>query len=309
MNERTVATGLFLPPFLYVAARILPLFPENDVGVYFAFGTCLAIALILGLGSSAGQLVAVVLDLVLVALVLLALVASATFGSFASQLTAGVLVGLPFLVSALAWRERTGLAHRTVALAAAITLGTALLAARATVLAVSASVSPTGFVEGFFTCNLTQIQGLLAIASGMPTPALPLRAVFDTTFVALCALAVGGVLLLALRPRTGAEESLPVATVLERTGRHRPPEREIPFSAAQQRVFANRAADQPPTGAWPPGLGSVLVAALAGGAFIALAFVAPFYAPLVLAAVVGGVLLGVAAVSSRARSVPRLFQL
>ncbi|MCI4372711.1 MAG: hypothetical protein L3K02_03605, partial [Thermoplasmata archaeon] len=188
MNERALATGLFLLPFLYVAALILPMFPRSDLGVYFAFATCVAIALILGLGGATGQLVAVVLDILLVVLVIVALIAATTFGGLASELTAGVLVGLPFLISALAWRERSGLAHRTVALALAIALGTALLAAREAVVASATPASPTDFVQSFFTINVTQLQGLGTIAVGSAEPDLPLRAAFDPTFAALGAL-------------------------------------------------------------------------------------------------------------------------
>jgi len=306
MNERALATGLFLLPFLYVAALVLPLFPRGDVGVYFAFGTCLAIALILGLGGSTGQLVAVVLDLLLVVLVVLALVAANSFGDLASQLTAGVLVGLPFLVSALAWRERVGLAHRTVALALAIVVATALLAAREVVVSATLPAAPTDFVQAFFTTNLTQLQGLIAIASGSPEPNLPLRAVADPTFAALCALAVGGVLLLALRPRTGTDEKLPVAATLIAAGARSDVHRVIPFSEAQRRAFESRSSDEPPTGAWPPGLESVLAATLAGSALIVLAFLTPLYTPLILVLGVAAILAGVGLASSRAGSATRL---
>ena len=302
MNERSVATGLFLLPFLYVAALVLSLFPVSDAGVYFAFATCLAISLILGLGGSTGQLLAVALDLLLVVLVVAALVAATTFGGLASQLTAGVLVGLPFLVSALAWRRRSGLAHRTVALAFAIGIGTTLLAAREVLQSATASPpSPTDFVQAFFTTNLSQLQGLIGIASGAAEPDLPLRAAFDPTFAALCALAAGGVLLLALRPRTGRGEELPMAATLERGDRRRPTDRLIPFSEAQRRVFESRSADEPPTGAWPPGLGSVLAAAFASSAFVAVAFLSPFYAPLLVALSVAVLLFGVGVVTWRPR--------
>ncbi len=302
MNERAVATGLFLLPFLYVAALVLPLFPQSDVGVYFAFGTCVAIALILGLGGATGQLIAVVLDLLLVVLVLVALVAVPTFGDLASQLTAGVLIGLPFLVSALAWRERPGLAHRTVALALAITVGTALLAARAAELGSSTAASATGFVQAFFTANLDQLQGLVTIAGGIAGPDLPLREGFDPNFAGLCAFAVGGVLLLALRPRTGAEEKLPVAATLGRSAPRGDADRLIPFSEPQRRTFENRSTTEPPTGAWPPGLDAVVLATLVGCGFLAVAFAAPLYAPLLLVIGIVAALAGVGFVSFQGRS-------
>jgi hypothetical protein len=306
MNERTVATGLFLLPFLYVAARVLSLFPVGDLGVFFAFGTCVAIALILGLGGSTGQLVAVALDILLVVLVVAALVAATTFAGLASQLTAGVLVGLPFLVAALSWRERSGLAHRTVALGVAITAATALLAARASVLGSSLPASPTDFVQAFFTTNLTQLQGLGTIANGLAEPNLPLRAVFDPTFAALCALAAGGVLLLVLRPRSGTEEKLPTATTLGRSTPAPRSEELVPFSEAQRRAFESRSPDEPPTGSWPPGLGSVVLAALASAGFIAVAFESPFYAPMVVAVGVAAVLLGIGLLTYRRSRGPRL---
>jgi hypothetical protein len=302
MNERTVATGLFVLPFLYVAALVLPMFPRSDLGVYFAFGTCVAIALILGLGGATGQLIAVVLDLLLVVLVLLALADVATFGDLASQLTAGVLVGLPFLVSALAWRERPGLAHRTVALALAITVGTALLAARVTVLDSTGVPSATSFVQAFFTSNLNQLEGLAAIAAGLGGPNLPLRAGFDANFAGLCAFAVGGVLLLALRPRTGSEEKLPIAARIE-FARVRPDvDRLLPFSEPQRRAFESRSTTQPPTGAWPPGLDAIVLGSLVGCGFLGVACATPLYAPLVLAAGVVAALAAVGTISFRARA-------
>jgi hypothetical protein len=299
MNERAVATGLFLLPFLYIAALLLPLFPHTDFGVYFAFATCLAIALILGLGGSTGQLIAVALDIVLVVLVVAALVGATTFGGLASQLTAGVLIGLPFLVSALAWRERSGLAHRTLALAVAIAVGTALLAAREAVVNSTGPATSTNFVQAFFTVNVSQLGGLGAIAAGLSEPDLPLRSAFDPVFAALCALAAAGVLLLALRPRSGSEESLPVAATLGSLAPRSDVDRLIPFSEAQRRAFESRSSNQPPTGAWPPGLGSVFAAAFAAGGFVAAAFLLPLYTPLLLAVGVAALLGGVGWVTAR----------
>jgi hypothetical protein len=301
MNERVVATGLFLLPFLYLAALVLPVFPASDLGVYFAFGTCVAIALILGLGGSTGQLVAVALDIVLVVLVVAALIGASALGGLASELTAGVLVGLPFLVSALAWRERSGVAHRTVALAVALTVGTALLAARQSVLSSGSGGTSTNFVQAFFTVNVTQAQGLVTIAAGVGGPDLPLRGAFDSGFAALSALAVGGVLLLILRPRSGLEEALPVAATIDgRVPRSRV-DRLIPFSEAQRRVFESRSSNEPPTGTWPPGLGSVLAAAIVAVGFVAVAFATPLFTPLLLAIGVAGGLAAVGLASARGR--------
>ncbi|MCI4343364.1 MAG: hypothetical protein L3J92_04520 [Thermoplasmata archaeon] len=306
MNERIVATGLFALPFVYLAALVLSQFPLTDVGLYFGFAACATIALLLGLGGSRGQLLAVFVDVALAIVVATALLAFSTFGGLASQLTVGVLVGLPFLASALSWRERSGPAHRTVALAVSIVIGTALLAARSAVLESGGGGRPADFVQAFFTVNVSQVQGLIRIATGGSEPGLPLRAVFDPTFDALCALAAAGVLLLALRPQSGSHERLPVAVSLEPTPIRSDVERLAPFSESQRLVFESRSSTVPPTGAWPPGLEAVALAALATTLFLSIAFATPLYAPLLLAGGTAAVLLLVAVSSSRARVGGRL---
>ncbi|MCI4373293.1 MAG: hypothetical protein L3K02_06600, partial [Thermoplasmata archaeon] len=130
---------------------------------------------------------------------------------------------------------------------------------------------------------------------------LPLRAAFDPTFAALGALAVGGVLLLAWRPRSGTNEKLPVAATLDPGGRRNVPDHPLPFSEPQRRAFESRSRDEPPTGAWPPGLGSVLVAAVASSAFVVAAFLTPLYTPLIVAVGVAATLAGVGIVTARDR--------
>jgi hypothetical protein len=306
MNERIAATGLFALPFVYVAAVVLSQFPLAEFGLYFGFAACAAIALLLGLGGPRGQLLAVFVDVALAIVVATALIAFSTFGGLASQLTVGVLVGLPFLASALSWRDRAGPAHRTIALAVSIVIGTALLAARAAVLQSGAASNPSDFVQAFFTVNVSQVQGLLAIASGGSEPGLPLRAVFDPVFSALCALAAAGVLLLVLRPQSGAHEPLPVSVSLERPARTETVARLTHLSEAQRHALERRSTTLPPTGTWPPGLEAVAVAALAATGFLAVAFAAPLDAPLVVAVGTAAVLVGVALASSRASVGARL---
>ncbi|MCI4364536.1 MAG: hypothetical protein L3K10_00505 [Thermoplasmata archaeon] len=283
MNERTLATGLFLLPFLYVAARVVSLFPASALGVYFAVGLSLAIALMLARPEPSWQMVAVSLDITLAVLVAVSLLESKVVGDLASQLTVGVLIGLPFLVSALAWRERSGPAHRALALAFAIVIGTALLATREGGVATVHGDLPTNFVEAFFAANVNQIQGLADLVAGVANPNLPLRAVFDGTFAALCALAVAGVILVALRPRSGLDEPLPVAARMPVPSARGRVDRLVPFSSAQRAVFESRSPDEPPTGAWAPGLASIVFGAMVAGGFIAVAFATPLYTPLIVA--------------------------
>jgi hypothetical protein len=298
MKERLVATGLCALPFLYVAALVLSLVPLVDFGVYLAFGLALAITALLGWGTPAAQLSAVALDVVLAVLVGGALAAYAWDGAFAGELTAGVLVGLPFLVSAMSWRPASGLAHRSVALGVAVVLGTGLLAAREAVLGLTTSPTPTAIVQAFFPANAAQLSGLAAVAGGLPEPSLPLRAAFDPVFVALGALAAGGIVLLALRPRSGSEEPLPVAPLLPGPARANA-DRLIPFSDAQLRTFGERSTVEPPTGAWPPGLASVFLAAVATTGFLAAVFAVPLYASLGLVLALVGLLLALGAVTLR----------
>jgi hypothetical protein len=307
MNERVVATGLFALPFVYVAAVVLAQFPLRDGGLYFGFAACATIALLLGLGGPLGQLLAVFVDVALAIVVAAALVAFSTFGGLASQLTVGVLVGLPFLASALSWRDRAGPTHRTIALAVSVVIGTALLAARTTVLQAGGGSRPADFVQAFFTVNVSQVQGLLAIATGGSEPGLPLRAVFDPTFAALCALATVGILLLVLRPQTGAHERLPVAVTLDAPSARSDVERLTPFSEAQRRAFESRSRTVPPAGAWPPGLEAVALAVLATLGFLAIAFADPLYAPLALVVGTAAVLVAVGVSSSRLRAGARLY--
>jgi hypothetical protein len=293
LNERYLATGLFALPFAYLAGLILSQYPLADTGLYFGFAACAAIAGLLGLGGARSQLIAVLVDVALAIVVAAALIAFSIFGGLASQLTVGVLVALPFLAAALTWRDRAGVAHRALSLAVSIVIGTALLAARAEVEGNGTARSPGAFVQAFFTVNVNQVQGLDAIATGGPEPFLPLRAAFDPTFAALCALAAAGLLLLTLRPQSGSQEPLPVAVSLEPPAARADPATMVPFSPAQRKAFAERSVSVPPTGAWPPGLEAVAVATLATAVFLAVAFARPVDAPIALVAATSVGLLGV----------------
>jgi hypothetical protein len=297
MNERTLATGLSLLPFLYVATVLLSLFVVSSPVVLLAFGLSVALSFVWGWAHLHEVGEAVGLSLVLAILIGELVAEALLLGDLAAQITTGILIGLPFVLLALAEGERASIARRTVALAGALVVGIGLLATRAAIDTSATGHSPTSFVEGFFRTNLTQLEGLISIATGTAAPGLPLREALDPTYAALSALAVVGVVLLVLRPRSGLEALLPVVPSRRRVGSLT--DRLTLFSGAQRAVFESRSHDEPPTGAWAPGLGAVVIAAIGAFALILAAYLTPLFALLFLTLGVAGILLVLGTIVAR----------
>ena len=283
MNERPVAYTLLVLPLAWVGVLVL-----TDVARVELVATLIAFALTAALGI-AGAVRKTFLGgwgaLVLLGLAGVALGASFS-GPLGFELALGILLGLPWILVGYAAGADRPLGARFLALGGALALGLMLLAARSELAVGSGAVTAESLVRQVGTVLQNQSQVFGSLVPGAPTPSIPLLDLFDPVYVGLSAVAVLGLLLVSVRPQTGAGRRLPISL---RLGRGETLEgRRLPvaygFSTAQQAVFFERTPVEPPLGAWPPGLASVLAGALAASAFLIASYAIPLSA--VLAATV-----------------------
>jgi hypothetical protein len=294
MNERPVAAVLALLPFAYVAAVVLPSFPAQDLGVGFAFVMSVVIGILSAMPSPRAQEIGAWVGIGLAIIIGVTFSEIQMFGDLGAQLAAGVLLGMPWIAVAYVWRPGEQVRNRFIALGLGLLLGTLLLAAAQTLSASTSAFTAPGYVQAFYFLNLTQVEGILGLLTGAGGLPLPLHTFFDPIFVALGGVSVLGLLLVMLRPQTGRDQFLPITlnprwragTIADLPGSYG-------FAEVQQAVFRDRTVSEPPGSAWPPGLISVVIAAVTTSVFVALAFLTPFWALLsvtVAAAVAGGAL-------------------
>lgn len=282
--ERLGFAALFLPA-AYVAVRLLVVLPTTAVGIPAAFAVGLAVALLTSRSGRVARWGSVGLGALLVAAVIATLVEPSTSAGVGSDLAVGALLAVPFVASAVAGREGETLFFRFVAFALGLTLGIVILATYATVAAASESYTATTVLGAFGAVNVRELGGIANLVSGTGATDLPLHDLFDTTYAALGAIALLGLLLLFVRPQTGRAEPLPVAF---RVGRSDEATRELTddygFSEVQRDVFRHRSEALPPATTGPPGFDAVVLAAVAVGVFVGLGVALPYDALLVATA-------------------------
>jgi hypothetical protein len=276
MIERPVAFSFLAAPFLWVGAVVL-----NDLSratfpfVIGAWGVCILLAAF----STSRKSYFSGAELVVFGGLLLLAAALATSSPAGTDLFLGILVGVPWILAGYVARPTSSVGLRFIAYGVALTLGLLLLATPASLAAASGTVSSGTFLHGFGTLTVDQGSVLGGFSTGAAAPTIPLQSFFDPVFTALTAVAVLGLLLVTVRPQTGRGVPLPMAL---RVRRESATERALSpaygFSAAQEAVFFERSAPEPPVTAWPPGLASVLAGAVGASAFLIAAYSEPFFA-------------------------------
>jgi len=213
----------------------------------------------------------------------------------------GITLGAPFLWLEYAWHDTATPGTRVVALQSALLVGVLELAT----LGVTPN-SPGGSAGGQFLQALGQViagqlEGVASVLVGTNPSSMPLESTLDVVYVALGALALAGVLLSWLSPRTALDEPLPWSWVRYRASPlpTLPPSEETMLRPGQRDALATRTLAHPPDAMLAPGFGPLIVAALIVVGFVVLAVTEPGIALLVLVLGTLGAGVAVARVLSR----------
>jgi hypothetical protein len=290
MIVRPWALVPLLAPFAYVSALLLAGFPEGAVGVWVVFAACAAVAGLAVHPRPIVQSLRLAAFGILVAVVLVAAAGAAAFGSAASDLAVGLLLGLLPVAAMLVARTDAATRDRVIVYGATLAWGLILLTARASL---GGSYTGPELLRAIDQVNNVQVTGLVGLLDGAGFTSLPIHALFDPWFAALAGVSMFGLVLDLVRPRSGAGDPLPVAS---RTARDGESERElhasIGFSPAQRAVFRARSVPEPSPATWPPGLAAVAWGAGAVAVFLALSAATSDFALLVLLAAALAVAVG-----------------
>jgi hypothetical protein len=282
MIERPIGFALLAAPFAWVAAELLPSFPGGQVAVGAAAATCFVVAGLALERTSWLNLFNVGLVLALLVIAVTTFADPAPFGAAGPEITAGVIIGIPWIVVGYVARPEEPLVIRFIAYGGAVTWGLLLIADGQQLSGLSGASAATQFVNGFFSIAGQQGQVFGGLLSGSPSPPLPLNHVFDAGYAVLTGVSLVGLLLVLARPQTGTQTPLPVAV---RSFRESEGDRELPttygFTSPQLEVFRERSSSEPPLLTWPPGLEPVFYGAVATGLFLTMAYFAPTWAVLV----------------------------
>ncbi|MGD0251031.1 MAG: hypothetical protein ABSB97_09150, partial [Thermoplasmata archaeon] len=279
MTDRTWVVLLLIPAPLYVAGRFLIGFSPDSAAIPLGF----AVALSFGLATSLGLLRSPWLvwagEVALLLVVLVAILPTSPAGMGGFDLAAGVMLGGPFVGLGGAWRSRYSPASRLATLEFTLFVGVWYLAAVPSVAAHGGPLSGLEFFDAISQVLVLQAQGLVAtFTGGWSTAALPFAGSLDPAFVGLAAVALLGVMITTLAPRTALDEPLPWGwTALHRSEGDRgtavPPGE---LREGQNTVLATRSRPRTPESAVPPGAASL---ALAGFAIVLL-MLGAIYLPL-----------------------------
>ena len=301
MSDRLWTAALVYPAPLYVGLLVLGHFGWGDVA--FSLGFFLA----LGFGSVTGFGLLRRPSWVWVGRLFFVLAGVAPIGygyplsGYLFDLACGITLGAPFLWLEYAWHDRSSPATKVIALEAALFFGVLGLATLSVVPSSPGGSAGRQFLNALAHVIAGQLQGLAAVLSGGTATSMPLESTLDVVFVCLGGLALAGVVLSWISPRTALEESLPWSWV----GTRASPKPSVPISEelglrpGQRAALATRTLPTPPSAAWPPGLGSVVVASLLVVGFVSLTVVAPTVALLSLVIGAAVALVAVALVLSR----------
>ncbi len=279
MIERPTGFVLLALPLLWAEGVALTAFPATAVPWVVTIAILWALVALGSTlrGSTFGQWGLLLFG----ATVLIAAVGYFASGPVGGELAAGVLLGVPWALIAFTARPGDSLGYRFVAYGAAVAWGLGLLATPSLVATGSAGAYGHGFTVGFFQVFADQSKVLGGLVAGAAQPNLPLHELFDPVYATLTAISLLGLLLTTVRPQTGRGVVLPLAV---RAFRAADRATRLPltygFSPAQEAVYLERSAPQPPLTPWPPGLVPVLVGAAGAGAFLAAAELAPVWAVL-----------------------------
>ena len=281
MIERPVGFVALSVPFVAVLVELLPKFPGGQIAIAASAAVCFAIAAASLELSPSILLTGGLPFLALVGFGALAGSNPTLIGPWGSEILVGALFGVPWILAGYIARTEEPLGLRAVAFAVAVTWGLLLLA-DVPAGALGVTGASEHFLSHFFALAGQQFSVFGGLLPGSAAPALPLNSVFDAAYAALTAVAVGGLLLVSVRPQTGTGTPLPVAVRAFREGATE--ERNLSalygFSPSQLEVFRERSVGESPLLTWPPGLEPIFFGAAAAGAFLVAAYFLPTWAVL-----------------------------
>jgi hypothetical protein len=280
LTDRTWVVLLLIPAPLYLAGRFLIGFSPDSAAIPLGF----ALALSFGLATSLGLLRSPWLvwagEVALLLVVLVAILPTSPAGMGGFDLAAGVMLGGPFVGLGGAWRSSNSPASRLATLELTLFLGVWYLAAVPSIAAQGGPLSGLEFFDAITQVLVIQAQGLVAtFTGGASTAVLPLAGSLDPVFVGLAAVALLGVMITTLAPRTALDEPLPWGwAVLRRSEADRgtavPPEE---LREGQKAVLATRSRPRTPESVVPPGAASLALAGFAAGLLVLGAIYLPLY--------------------------------
>jgi len=306
MIERPVAFAALSAPFVWVVVELVPHLPGAAAAVVVAASVGLAVGILTLLQPEAIGIpnVGVAAGLVLVAAA--ATAAPGALGPYGPAIFVGLLVGVPWMLVGFVARSASHVGARFVTFGLAVSWGLLLLAAAPGAIGTGGSAVASSYLSQLAATFVDQFRVFGGLLPGAAIPPLPVNQFFDPTYAFLVAVAIGGLLLVTIRPQTGARSPLPVAV----RGYHAPEaERELTgsygFSAAQQAVFRERSTGDVPLATWPPGLEPVFFGAAAAGTVLLAAFLVPLWAVPAGVAGVGVAALWLVRTTERPMPLPR----
>lgn len=304
MNERYWTAPLLYPAPLYAALLVLVHFSADGFGVPLGFLITLAFGSATALGLIRHRVLLGLGRLLFVLAVLIPAVGVPEPGGVGLDLAAGVILGAPFLWIEYAWRVGFPPATRVIALQSALLVGILCLA---TLGESSSAIDPTGggFLQALLQVVAAQIEGIAAVLAGMTPNAMPLETTFDAVYVGLGGIALAGLVLSWVSPRTSLGERLPWSWVQSQASPAPvvPTSEELGLRPGQRDALATRTRPTPPEATFPPGFGALSAAGLLVLALVGLAVGEPTYTLLALVLGAAGAIGTVALVLSR-RLVP-----
>jgi hypothetical protein len=308
VTDRPWVVVLLAPAPLYVALRYLSGFSLNDAALPIGFLLALAFGLATGVGLLRSPYLVWSLRAFFLLAVALAILPTFPAGATGLDFAAGVMLGLPFLALEGAWRNEYSPGSRLAAWQVTLFLGILYLAALPVVSAAGGPLTGDSFFRGLSQVIGAQEQGLLnAFGGSLSSASLPLANTLDPVFIGFAGLGFLGVVLVALEPRTAYDEPLPWAW--GRRTRARTPGRSVDpgeLRAAQREVLDSRTRPAAPGGDVPPGLGSLMLAALTIVGIVVGAIFLPRYLLVAIALGIVALIVGVVVLLSRRLSPSKL---
>lgn len=277
-EENLLSLFLVAPVFLYLGWNLLVGFDGWDAASVAGF-VVIPLLLAVGIIPLWGPLLELLGFLGLTGAVILAVMASPGGGA-GVDFAAGVLLGSPILLGTWAWTPRRTAPGRLIGLGLALLEGIILLAALRLLQANGQVENSYGLFYNYTLANLLQVCGIAgylnAVPNGCPQSLtfLPLRDLVDPVFVLLAGLALLGVLVPALSPRTGegAPGHAESADEFDQSGLAGG---SLPLAPEMARGLARRTPPRPAPGLAPPGTGALVVATLIVLGFVVVAVNTP----------------------------------
>lgn len=280
MSDRWWTALLVYPAPLYAGGLVLVHFGFGDIAFPLGFLLAFGFGSATGFGFLRHPTVVWSGRFFFVLAALLPIAYGPFAGSVAIEFAAGVALGSPFLWLEYTWRESASPGARVLALESALLIGVLAVATFGVAPGPNGGAAGWQFLQALGQVVSGQVQGVASVLTGTMPSSMPLESAFDAGFVALGALALAGVLLSWVSPRTALDDPLPWSWVRNR------PSLPIGFSASeelglrpgQRDAIATRTLPHPPEAMLAPGFGPLVLASLLVVGYLVLAVAAPTYA-------------------------------